>query len=108
MVMCMPKLGAYFIDLPRAIRKDKLSGLFSGIETIKGGFAYDPRYEFKSEDFDSPYICVFSNIVPDLSMLSLDRWNIWTINDKHELVKFTTELSLATPIAPQTDDQRDG
>lgn len=81
MVMDRPKLGAYLIDMPRAINKDKLYQLFSGIETIKGGYCYDDRYEFRDEHFDTPQIFVFTNKLPDISLLSEDRWLIWEIID---------------------------
>lgn len=77
-----------FIDLPRAMNKERLFGLYSAIETIKSGYVYDTRNHFKEWNFDSPAIWVFSNMEPDLSLLSKDRWKIWEINDKNELVEF--------------------
>lgn len=68
-----------FIDLPRAMDKRRLGGLYTAIEQIKKGKVYDTRYQYKEWWFDSPQIWVFSNIEPDLSMLSADRWKVWTI-----------------------------
>lgn len=82
-VMNKPKLGAYIIDMPRAMNKEKLYSLYSGIETIKSGYAYDDRYNFKDEFFDSPHVWVFTNKVPDMSLLSPDRWCVWRINKSH-------------------------
>nr|QCC62363.1 putative replication associated protein [Crucivirus sp.] len=87
MVMNQDKLGTYFIDMPRAVSKDKLRQLFGGIESIKDGYAYDDRYKFKSERFEQPHVFVFGNVMPDTSYLSLDRWRFWEINDKKELVE---------------------
>jgi len=53
----------------------------SGIETLKDGYAYDDRYHFKEEYFDCPQIWVFMNMVPDISMLSKDRWKLWVIKE---------------------------
>lgn len=71
---------AVFVDLPRAMDKRKLGGLFTAIEQIKKGKVYDLRYQYKEWWFDSPQIWVFSNIEPDLAMLSRDRWKIWMID----------------------------
>lgn len=90
--MCMDRQirnpSAVFIDMPRAVNKDRLYGLYSAIEVIKDGYLYDVRNHFKSWDIDSPHVWVFTNSLPDTSMLSLDRWNIWTINDDLELVEY--------------------
>lgn len=85
MVMDMPTSNAYIIDLPRAISKERLFQLFGGIETIKSGYAYDDRYSFKDKYFDCPNIFVFTNSLPDTSLLSCDRWKIWHIVDNQLL-----------------------
>lgn len=87
MVMDMPKVGCYTIDMPRAINKEKLFQLFAAIEVVKGGYAYDDRYSFKSEDFDCPNIFVFTNKIPDFNLLSMDRWRLWEIKN-HQLVPY--------------------
>lgn len=88
MVFCMPTAKAYFVDMPRAIKKDKTSGFFAGLETIKDGYAYDDRYTFKEKTFDAPRIFLFTNKMPELRHLSLDRWSFWKIDSQFELVKF--------------------
>lgn len=77
-----------FVDLPRAMNKDRLNGIYTAIEQIKKGKLYDLRYKYKVWWIDSPQIWVFTNIEPDLKMLSLDRWRIWEIDDNNELVKY--------------------
>lgn len=76
-----------FIDLPRAMDKRRLGGLFTAIEQIKKGHVFDTRYQYKDWWFDAPQIWVFSNFKPDLEMLSADRWRLWKIID-HELHPF--------------------
>lgn len=83
MIMNKPKSSIYLIDLPRAIKKDKLFQMYAGIEIIKGGYCFDDRYHFKEEWFDVPSVWVFTNVLPDRSMLSADRWNLWEIVDEH-------------------------
>lgn len=85
MVCDMPISTCYLIDMPRAINKEKLFQMFSAIETIKSGYAYDDRYHFKKVHFDCPNIWVFTNSLPELSLLSNDRWKIWHI-DGQELI----------------------
>jgi len=86
MVCNLPTSKLYVIDMPRAIKKDKLNQFYSGIETIKDGYAYDDRYVFKQKCFDCPNIWVFTNTLPDFDLLSKDRWNVYTIDtDKMSL-----------------------
>lgn len=75
--------GLIFIDMPRAQKKDQLYGLYSAIEQIKKGKLYDCRHHYKSWWIESPQIWVFSNTLPDLNYLSIDRWNIWTIENNN-------------------------
>lgn len=77
-----------FVDLPRAMNKERLNGIYTAIEQIKKGKLFDLRYKYKEYWIDSPQIWVFSNIEPDLAMLSIDRWRLWTINEEKELVKY--------------------
>jgi len=77
-----------FVDLPRAMNKDRLNGIYTAIEQIKKGKLFDLRYKYKEYWIDSPQIWVFSNIEPDLSMLSKDRWRVWYVDDNKELQKY--------------------
>jgi len=85
MVMDTPKSNLYLIDFPRSMNKSNCGGFWSAIETIKNGYAYDDRYGFREEYFDSPNIWVFSNTVPDLTQLSQDRWRSWEITELRAL-----------------------
>jgi len=85
-----PKL--VFFDMPRALDKERLYGLYTALEQIKKGKLYDMRYHYKDWWIDSPTVWVFSNHLPDLSVLSKDRWKIWKFdtdkNDNDVLVRF--------------------
>lgn len=81
MIYGMETSKCYMIDMPRAINKERLYQLYGAIEEIKGGYAYDDRYSFKTKWFDCPNIYVFTNELPDLGLLSKDRWIIWTIRN---------------------------
>lgn len=76
-----------FVDLPRAMNKENLGGLFSAIETIKDGYVYDERNHFKEWWFDSPNIWVFTNHIPDIEYLSKDRWIFWELINSKLVIK---------------------
>lgn len=89
MVMGFDKSKCYFIDMPRAVGKEKLRQLYGAIESIKNGYAYDDRYRMRAERFEQPHVFVFTNSLPDLDYCSPDRWNLWTINkDNKELTPY--------------------
>lgn len=87
-VMSYPAQKAYVIDMPRAMKKDKLYDFFSGIECLKNGHVYDKRYKFKKRRMDRPHVLLFTNSIPPVEMMSRDRWRIWTIDLNKGLVKW--------------------
>lgn len=110
-VMAYPGQKGYIFDMPKALPKNKLQGMFSGIEEIKNGYCCDKRYHFKFKTFDSPNVLVFTNRKPNLSYLSKDRWLLYSIKN-NELVDFVDEECLTTDererdIDDDTDDERD-
>lgn len=72
----------FVIDMPRAMRKKDLFEMYAGIETIKNGMLYDKRYKGTFKYIPEPNIIVFTNAMPKLQYLSLDRWKMWTVKDK--------------------------
>ena len=76
--------------MPRAMKKNKLNALYSGIEQNKNGMMYDLRYHGKFLNIDEPNIVVFTNSPPKMSYLSHDRWNLLKVAD-NELVEFRFE-----------------
>jgi len=78
-----------FVDMPRAMGKEKLGGLYTAIEEIKGGYVYDERNHFVEWWYDSPRVWVFTNQKPDFSYLSSDRWKLWEIDEGNKLVPYT-------------------
>ena len=84
--MCRRKTPAYLIDLPRAMKKEKLGSFYSAIETLKSGFLFDLRYKGHVKHIDRPVVWVFTNTMPDINNLSLDMWRFWKIENK-KLVK---------------------
>lgn len=94
MVCDLPTSQMYVFDMPRALNKDKMYQFYSAIETIKDGYAYDDRYSFKEKVFDCPNIWIFCNVLPELELMSMDRWKIWEINQQFELQKLKSINSI--------------
>ncbi len=81
-VCSRPIKKCYIVDMPRGMKKDKLGDFYSGIEIIKNGVAYDKRYNAKKIRFDRPRIFVFTNMLPEFSLMSADRWNVWKVGSE--------------------------
>lgn len=78
----------YLIDMPRAMKKDKLGEFYAGLECLKNGVCYDKRYSAKKRRFDRPQIIVFTNVLPNWEFMSADRWEIWEMSPQYSLTKF--------------------
>lgn len=87
-VCCRNIKPCYIFDMPRGMKKDRLGDLYSGIEVIKNGVAYDKRNRARKIRFDRPRIFVFTNTLPCFELMSKDRWSVWTINEENELIEF--------------------
>lgn len=68
--------GMVFIDVPRALSRRQMRGIYAAAESIKDGKSYDERYEWHVKRFDTPKVVIFTNDMPDKRQLSLDRWII--------------------------------
>lgn len=66
----------YLIDLPRS-SKNHVS--YTGIEAIKNGYYFSGKYESKMIIRNPPHVFIFSNYLPEIKNLSLDRWQIYEI-----------------------------
>lgn len=77
--MGIPAQRAYMVDMPRGMKKDKLADFYSGLECLKNGVMYDKRYSFKKRRIDRPQIFVFTNTLPEWSLMSRDRWAVYRL-----------------------------
>lgn len=52
---------------------------YSAIESLKDGLLFSGKYEGGVKLFPPPHVVVFANFMPDMTKLSLDRWDIRTL-----------------------------
>ncbi len=78
----------YIVDLARSkSSNDKEEDLLSALEDIKSGFITNAMYgSGKTLIMEPPHIVVSSNYVLNYDLLSSDRWKIYELNKKHQLV----------------------
>lgn len=75
----------YLVDMPRALKKDKLSEFYSGLECLKNGVVWDKRYAAKKRRMDRPQIVVFTNVLPAFEFMSADRWVVYKMETDFSL-----------------------
>ena len=51
------------------------------VEDVKNGYLISTKYECKKKVFPSPTVIVFSNDFPVRTLLSIDRWRVYHIED---------------------------
>jgi len=95
MAYCLPKSTCYLIDMPRAINKDRLFQFFGAVEHLKDGYCFDDRYHFKQCYFDSPNVWIFTNKIPSIEDLSVDRWIFWGIDSDKKLFVMDRETIIS-------------
>jgi len=91
-VMCQHTAKCYLFDMPAAMKKDKVSQLYSGLEMLKNGFLYDKRYNGKKRRIDRPQVFVFANNLPQLGLMAPDRWQIFYITPLKNLEVYNESI----------------
>lgn len=69
---------------------------YKAIESVKDGLMTSVKYESSTLVFNCPHLWVFSNELPNISKLSMDRWKVWTIKDE-KLVVYNPLTYMASP-----------
>jgi len=90
--MGIPPQKAYLIDMPRGMKKEKLAGFYSGLEALKNGTMYDKRHSFRKRRIDRPQIWVFTNHIPDVTLMSRDRWIIYQMTEERDHIDITRNV----------------
>lgn len=55
---------------------------YSTMEDLKNGHLFSAKYESCAKRFNPPHVIVFANTLPEFSKMSLDRWVVYTLNNK--------------------------
>nr|QXP07672.1 MAG: replication associated protein [Arizlama virus] len=79
--------GLIFLDLARAMPKNKLDEMWAACEKIKDGKVYDLRYSYKEWVFEPPTVWVMTNSWPQTTCLSKGRWRFWKLDETDTLVR---------------------
>lgn len=84
-VISAPVKRVYIADFPRCSNINN-PNIWEVLEDVKNGYLASPfRGKYADLYMDPPHVLVFANQIPDLDLLSFDRWNIWTVNANDEL-----------------------
>lgn len=81
MAMAHENAQGFIFDLPRADTIQQKKAMWMAMETIKNGYLYDKRYEFKEKWIAPPKMLVFCNEWPPEEVLTQDRWRKFYIDD---------------------------
>ena len=63
---------AYLIDMPRAMKKNRLAEFYAGIENLKDGFVYVKRNKPRATYMNAPRVFIFTNTLPEFDTLSVE------------------------------------
>lgn len=80
------------IDFPRHVEADSMN--YGIMEALKNGSLFSSKYESRVLDFKSVHVVCMSNIEPNYSKLSPDRWqSMFTIDENdNKLKRFQPQL----------------
>ena len=91
-VFSFPARNCYLINMPKAQKKAKLAGFYAGVETLKDGYLYDKRYKGRMKHIEKPRVFVFTNQIPDVGLLSADRWRLWRLRSSTKELENITDI----------------
>lgn len=89
MAMAHPNATGFIFDLPRADTLQQKKSMWMAMETIKNGYLYDKRYEFKEQWREPPKIVIFCNEDPPVEVMSKDRWERYYLTDTWGAITLT-------------------
>lgn len=79
------EIKIFLLDLPRGMNQEHMGQVYQAIESIKTGNLWETRYKRTFMMINPPRVFVMTNELPDMKLLSVDRWSIWTVNEKMEI-----------------------
>lgn len=88
-VTSQPIRTAYVFDLTRSHPQDiGKSDLYASLESVKNGYVVNTKYLTGYKLFKAPHVWVFANHLPNFAAMSADRWQVWTVSDNKEFVRW--------------------
>lgn len=66
----------YIFDISRTVRQGAMTEIYQALEAVKNGYFINTKYDTGVCCMAIPHVVVFSNHLPKMSALSLDRWKI--------------------------------
>jgi hypothetical protein len=81
--------NAFTVMMPRVSRGKTCAGFYCAMESLNDGVAYVTRPHFKQRELDQPQIIVFSNTLPNYTMLPEHKWEIWEMTLDKTLSRHT-------------------
>lgn len=77
----------YLFDLSRSKPQDwARDDISAAMEQIKNGHIVNMKYETGDFMMDPPHVWCFSNQLPNLASMSMDRWKFWELSDSRQLL----------------------
>jgi hypothetical protein len=72
-------------------KSQDVSDVYQGLEMIKDGLITSKKFNGETIVFNPPHVIVFANLPPDTEKLSIDRWDIRTI-DNDGIFKYENKI----------------
>lgn len=66
----------YIFDISRTVTQGVMTEIYAAMEAVKNGYFVNTKYDTGVCCMQRPHVIVFSNLLPKLSALSQDRWDI--------------------------------
>lgn len=70
----IPEPLVVFFDCPRSKQGEFIQ--YDFLEEVKNGFVFSSKYESRNKSFEQPHVVVLMNEQPDMTKLSMDRYQI--------------------------------
>lgn len=108
LVFKMPGLNAYLFDLSRTKGgKTSMSDIYQALESIKNGYFINSKYDTGVTMMATPHVAVFSNHLPDLDVMSKDRWVIHDMSKMSLYDQVSAAAQVPTAPGPQPLQAKD-
>lgn len=77
-------------------RQQECHNVYQALEELKDGLVTSEKYKGKTTFFDSPHVVVFANYMPEIKHLTIDRWDIRTIQNNKVVKRYVGGETILT------------